>query len=139
MKDSGTLGGRDVLALDDGLVGLDAAGGVVGLHGEDLLQHVGGAVGVERPHLHLAEALAAELRLAAQRLLGDQAVGTGRARVDLVVHHVAELQDVAVADRDGLAELLARAAVVEPRLAGAGQLRHELVARLRRHTCSGCH
>ena len=46
---------------------------VVGLDGEHFLQGVGGAVGFERPDLHFAEALAAELRLAAQRLLGDQA------------------------------------------------------------------
>src|SRR6478609_4704273 len=51
----------DVLALDDRLVGLDAADGVVGLDREHLLQRVGGAECLERPHLHLAEALAAEL------------------------------------------------------------------------------
>src|SRR5207244_3214675 len=68
-----------VVALDDRLVGLDAADDVVRLHGQDLLQDVRGAVSLERPYLHLAEALAAELRLAAQRLLGDQAVRTGPA------------------------------------------------------------
>src|SRR5580698_7185520 len=62
------------LALDDGLVDLGAAEYVVGLGGEQLLQDVGGAVGFERPNLHLAEALATELRLAAQRLLGDKRV-----------------------------------------------------------------
>ena len=78
----------DVLALDDRLVGLDAADRVVGLDREHLLQRVGGAVRLERPHLHLAEALAAELRLTAQRLLGDERVGAGAPRVDLVVHEV---------------------------------------------------
>ena len=67
----------DVLALDDRLVGLDAPDRVVGLDREHLLEGVGGAVGLQRPHLHLAEALAAELRLAAQRLLGDERVGAG--------------------------------------------------------------
>src|SRR5713226_2093669 len=56
-----------VVALDDRLVGFDAADDVVGLDGQDLLQDVRGAVSLECPHLHLAEALAAELRLAAQR------------------------------------------------------------------------
>src|SRR5437868_5213263 len=51
----------DVLALDDRLVGLDTPDGVVGLDREHLLQRVGGAEGLERPHLHLAEALPAEL------------------------------------------------------------------------------
>ena len=46
--------------------------------------------------------------------------------MDLVVDQVAQLQDVALADRDGLTELLACTAIVEPRLTGAGKLRHEL-------------
>src|SRR6266849_8755518 len=68
-----------VVALDDVLVDLGAAVDVVGLDREHLLQRVGGAVGLERPHLHLAESLSAELRLAAERLLGHQTVRTGRA------------------------------------------------------------
>ena len=107
----------DVLALDDRLVGLHAPDGVVGLDREHLLQRVRGAVGLERPHLHLAEALAAELRLAAQRLLGDERVRAGRARVDLVVHEVQQLQDVHVADGHLLLERLAGAAVEERELA----------------------
>src|SRR5918996_5869939 len=59
----------DLLALDDRLVRLHAADDVVALHREELLEDVRRAVGLECPHLHLAEALAAELRLATQRLL----------------------------------------------------------------------
>src|SRR5579884_1713558 len=55
----------DVLALDDRLVDLDPAEDVVGLDGEQLLEGVSGAVRLERPYLHFAEALAAELRLPA--------------------------------------------------------------------------
>src|SRR3546814_7312678 len=40
----------------------------------------------------------AELRLAAQRLLGDEAVGADRARVDLVVDQVVQLQHIDVAN-----------------------------------------
>ena len=101
----------DVLALDDRLVGLHAPDGVVGLDREHLLERVGRAVGLERPHLHLAEALAAELRLAAQRLLGDERVRAGRASVDLVVDQVQQLEDVHVADGHLLLERLAGAAV----------------------------
>jgi hypothetical protein len=72
---------------------------VVRLHRQHFLQRVGGAVGLERPHFHFAEALAAELRLAAQRLLGDQAVRADRARVDLVVDQMVQLQHVDVAHR----------------------------------------
>src|SRR3989440_12995002 len=67
----GDAGLGNVLALDGGLVDLHAAEHVVGLDREDLLERVRGAVGLERPDLHLAEALPAELRLPTQRLLGD--------------------------------------------------------------------
>ena len=101
----------DVLALDDGLVGLDAAEDVVGLDREDLLQHVGGAVRVQRPDFHLTEALTTELRLTTERLLGDERVRAGRTGVDLVVDQVEQLQDVDLADGDRLAERLAGATV----------------------------
>ena len=117
LKDSGTPGSGHVVALDDGLIGLDTAGDVVGLHRQDLLEGIGGAVGLQGPHLHLAEALAAELGLAAQRLLGDQGVGAGGAGVDLVVHQVVQLQEVDVAHGDRVVEPLAGAAVVQPVLA----------------------
>ena len=113
----GDAGLGDVLALDDGLVDLDPAQGVVGLDGEQLLQAVGGAVGLEGPHLHLAEALAAELGLTAQRLLGDHGVRAGGTGVDLVVHQVRQLQDVRVADGDRVVVGLAGAPVVEGDLA----------------------
>src|SRR3954449_12935026 len=113
----GDSGLGDVLALDDRLVDLDATEDIVGLDGEQLLQRVGRAVGLERPHLHLTEALSTELRLTTQRLLSDHRVGAGRPCVDLVVDEVQQLQDVDVADRDVLADRLTGAAVVELRLA----------------------
>src|SRR3990172_10046446 len=42
------------IALDDGLVDLGAAVDVGGLRGEELLEGVGGAVGFDRPDLHLS-------------------------------------------------------------------------------------
>ena len=118
-----------VVAAHDRLVDLGAAGHVVGLHRQHFLQRVGGAVGFERPHFHFAEALAAELRLAAQRLLGDQAVGADRAGVDLVVDEVVQLQHVDVADRHLAIERIAGAPVVERHLPGmieAGEIEHVL-------------
>src|ERR1700693_378564 len=112
-----------VVALDDRLVGLDAADDVVRLDGQDLLQDVRGAVSLERPHLHLAEALAAELRLAAQRLLGDQAVRTSRPGVDLVFHKMSQLEHVDHAHGHGLVELLTGTAVPQPDLAVFRQAR----------------
>src|SRR2546429_2983866 len=106
-----------VVALDDRLVGLHAADDVVRLDGQNLLQDVRGAVGLERPYLHLAEALAAELSLASQRLLGDQAVGAGRTGVDLVLDEVSQLEHVDLTDGHRLVELLAGAAVSQSDLA----------------------
>ena len=107
----GNAGLERVVALDDRLVDLGAADHVVRLHRQHLLKRVGSAVSLQRPHLHFAEALSAELRLAAQRLLGDEAVGADRARVDLVVHEVVELQHVDVAHGHLAIERLAGAAV----------------------------
>src|SRR6185437_1598557 len=113
----GDAGLRHVLALDDGLVDLHAAEHVVGLDREQLLQGVGGAVGLEGPHLHLTEPLATELRLTTERLLGDHRVRAGGPGVDLVVHEVQQLEDVDVADGDRILERLASAAVVQGGLA----------------------
>src|SRR6266566_7062939 len=107
----------DLLSLDDRLVGLDATQHVVRLHGQQLLEDVGRAVGLEGPDLHLSEALAAELGLAAQRLLGDEAVRAGRAGVDLVLHEVMQLEHVDIADGDRTVERLTGSAVAQGDLA----------------------
>ena len=70
-------------------------------------RRVGRAVGFHGPDFHFAEALAAVLRLAAERLLGDQRVRPDGAGVDLVRDQVAELHHVNVADDDFLVERLA--------------------------------
>src|SRR5688572_10233680 len=51
------------VALDDRLVDLSPARDVVRLRGEQFLEDVRRAVGFERPDLHFAEPLSAELRL----------------------------------------------------------------------------
>src|SRR6202035_4397085 len=72
-----------------------------------------GAEGLEGPHLHFAEALATELRLPAQRLLGDHGVRAGRSGVDLVVHQVGQFEDVDEAGGDRVGVDAAGPAVVE--------------------------
>src|SRR3990172_180596 len=101
---------QHVLAFDDGLIRLHAAHDVVALDGEQLLENVRGAVGLECPHLHLSEALTAELRLAAQRLLSDEGVWPGGTSVDLVLDQVHQLHQVDVADGYWLVERLTRPA-----------------------------
>jgi hypothetical protein len=112
----GNTGIRQVLALHDGLVDLGASRDVVGLHGEDLLEGVRGAVGLQRPDLHLPEPLPTELGLSGQGLLGDQGVGSDAPGVDLVVHQVGQLQHVHLPHRDREVEAPAAPAVPEPDL-----------------------
>ncbi len=108
-------------ALDDGFVDLGTTEDVVGLGGEELLQDVGGAVCFKGPDLHLTEALSAELRLTAQRLLGDERVRSDGTSVDLVVDKVRQLEHVDVADGGRLLERFSDHAIVELRLARAGK------------------
>src|SRR5437660_219287 len=112
---------EDIFALDNRFVGLDTTHHVVGLDRQDLLQRVRRAVRLERPHLHLAEALAAELRLTTQRLLRDERVRPRRAGVDLVLDQVDQLEHIDVADRHLLVERLAGAPVAQSDLARLGQ------------------
>src|SRR5690606_14491803 len=85
---------RAVLPLADGLVDPGTAGDVVALDREDLLEGVRGAVCLEGPDLHLPETLPTELRLTGEGLLRDERIGPDRARMDLVVDQVRELQHV---------------------------------------------
>src|SRR6266478_214665 len=110
-------------ALDDGLVNLRAAIDIVRLCREQLLQDVRCAVSFQRPDFHFTEALAAELRLAAERLLRDQRVRPDGTRVNLVVDEMRKLEHVDVADGDRLVELVAAHAVEEVDLAGMRQAR----------------
>src|SRR4030081_3764192 len=80
-----------------------------------------GAVPPQCPHLPLPPALAAELRLAAERLLGDQGVRTGAAGMDLVLDKVSQLEHVDEAHGDLAVEELAGAPVAKTLLAGARQ------------------
>ena len=89
-----------MLALDDVLVDLGTAIDVIGLDGEHFLQHVRRAVGFQCPHFHFTETLTTELSLTTQRLLRDERVRADRARMDLVVDKMMQLQDVDVADCD---------------------------------------
>ncbi len=122
-------GSGDVLALDDRLVDLHAAGDVVGLDRQEFLEGVCGAVSLKGPHLHLTESLTTELRLTTQRLLRDHGVRAGRAGVELVVDQVVQLEDVHVADRDRVRERLAGAAVEQLGLAGGLHQTHAVAVR----------
>src|SRR3990172_1193359 len=108
MERLGNAGLKSRFSFYYGLVYARPAGHVVALDREELLQGVRGAVGLEGPDLHLAEPLAAELGLHAERLLGDEGIRPYGAGVYLVVHEVVELEHVHIAYRHGPLERLAR-------------------------------
>ena len=107
----------DIVSFNDGFIRLDTSDHIVGLHCEDLLQCVRSTIRLKRPDLHLAKALAAKLRLAAERLLGDERIWSRGARVYLIIHQMMQLQHIDAADRDAVLKRLARAPVIEHRLA----------------------
>ena len=109
----GNAGCGHRLALDDGFVGLGAAVDIIGLDGQDFLQDVGGAEGFERPNFHLAETLAAELRLTTQRLLSYQRVRAYGTGMHLVFDHMAEFEHVDDANGGGLVKTFAGAAIIK--------------------------
>ena len=114
-----------MFTTNDVFVNLRTAVHIVGLDRQHFLQDVGGAVSFEGPHFHFAETLTAELRLAAERLLRDERVRTGRTGVHLLDDEVMQLQVVHVADRHRTFERFTRTAVVE---AGLRLRRRELEA-----------
>src|SRR6185503_167924 len=114
---------QGVVAFDNAFVNPRASLHVVGFDGEQFLQRVSGAIRFHGPNFHFAEALAAVLRLAAERLLRDERVRPDSARVNLVRHQVAQLHHVDVANDDFLVEAFAGAAVDQVRLAVVRQLR----------------
>ena len=85
------------------------------------MEVVGGAVSLERPHLHFTEALPAELGLAAQGLLRDQRIRSGGPGVDLLLNQVDQLEDVHLAHGDRLIERFAGPAVDEIHLSEHGR------------------
>ncbi len=100
-----------VVAAHDRLVDLCAARDVVRFDGEHFLEGISCAIGLECPDFHFSEALTAELRLTAQRLLGDKRVRTNRTGMDLVVDKMVQFQNVFVADGHFAVERLARTSV----------------------------
>src|SRR5699024_7178744 len=111
---------RNVVALDDGFVGLHTSYHVVGFHCKDLLQSVGSAVRLQSPYLHLSETLTSELSFTAQRLLCYQRVGACGTRVDLVVYQMMQLQIVHVSDRYRAVKIFSGPAVAETHFTVAG-------------------
>ena len=109
----GYTGSWHWLTLDNRLVCLRASNNIVGLDGENFLQNVAGTEGFECPDLHLTETLTTKLCLTAKRPLSDKTVRADRARVHLVLNHVAKLKEVGDTNSSRLVEHLTCLTVVE--------------------------
>src|SRR3546814_5804140 len=96
-SDLRNTGLKSIVTLGDRFIDLGMTDNVVRLHRQHFLQGVGSAISLQCPDLHLTEALAAELRLTDQRLIGDEAVRPDRTRMDLVINKVVELQHINIA------------------------------------------
>src|SRR3954463_16165497 len=89
-----------VFTLDDVFIHFGATAHIVGLDGEHFLQGISGSICLQRPDFHFAEALAAELGLAAQRLLGNERVRSGGTGVHFVVDQMLQFQNMHITDGD---------------------------------------
>src|SRR3990167_1570129 len=111
-----------VIAIHDVFVHLGPAVHIVRLHSQHFLQRVSRAVGFQRPHFHLPETLTTELRLTTQRLLSNQAVGTRRTGVHLVIDQVVQFQHVHVTNGHRTLKQVTGTAVVQLHLAAFWQV-----------------
>ena len=112
---------RDILALDDGFVGLHTSDYIIGFNSQDLLQGVGCTVCLQGPNLHLSETLSSELCLTTQRLLGNQGVRAGGTCVDLIVYQVMQFQVMHVSDGYRAVEILTGTTVTKSYLTISGK------------------
>ena len=110
-----------ILTLHYGLIGLHSTRHVIRLNRQHLLEVMGSAIGLQRPHLHFTKALPTELGLPAEGLLGYEGIRTCRTGVDFVLHQVNQLHHIDGTNGDRLVEGLSRSAVSEHRLAEEGR------------------
>ena len=89
---------RNIITLNDRLIGLHTAYHIIRLHCKDLLQCVGCTICLKCPYLHLSETLSTKLSFTTQRLLCNQGVWTSRTCMDLIVNQMMQFQVVHVTD-----------------------------------------
>ena len=83
------------------------------------LQRVSRSISLECPNLHLSEALPAELRFSAQRLLCDERIRSRRTSMDLVIHQVMKLEHIHIAYCNTVIKILSRSSVLQLHLSVA--------------------
>ena len=111
----GDAGSWHGITLDDGFVGLAAARNVVGLDGQDFLQHMRSTECLDSPNLHFSETLTTELCLTTEGLLRDERLRTNGTCVHLVLNHVAQFQHVGDTHGCELVEGLTSGTVIQLR------------------------
>src|ERR1700761_9440839 len=112
---------RDIVTLDNGLIGLGTTDDIVGFQGQKFLKNVRSTIRLECPYFHFTKTLATELRLTTQRLLRDQAIRSNRTRVHLIVDHVVQLDDIDDTYRGFLVKPFAGFAIIKMRVTKARQ------------------
>src|SRR5882724_1828331 len=114
---------RDIITLDDRLIGLRTADDIIRLEGEQFLQDIRRAISFQRPNFHFAKTLTTELRFTTQRLLRNKAVWPDAPRVHLIIHHMVQLDDIDDAHGCLLVKPFAGLPIIEIGMAEYGQAR----------------
>ncbi len=97
----------------NGFVNAGPSGHIVRFDRQEFLKGMSRAVGLKRPDLHLSQALASELSLPSQGLLGHQGIGPNRTGMDLLIHQMMQLKQVHIAHGHLMMKGITRSPVVE--------------------------
>src|SRR5450830_296105 len=119
---------EEVISFCETFVSHTSALKIVRFDRQHLLQYGRGTICLQGPYFHFSKALATELCLATDRLLGNESVAASRARVHLVFGQVNQLEDVCLSYGNLAIEVLAKdpvsnvlfAAVIESSFAKKG-------------------
>src|SRR5439155_18006897 len=84
---------------------------------QDFLQNIRPPIGLQRPDFHFTKTLSTELCFTAQWLLRNQAVRTGRTRMDFVLDEVSQLQHIGVTHSNRMVEWFSGSPIEELYLA----------------------
>src|SRR5450756_12627 len=99
---------KEVVSFCETFVSHTSALKIVRFDRQHLLQYGRGTIRLQGPHFHFSKALATELCLATDWLLGNESVAAGRARVHLVFGQVNQLENVCFSYGNLAIEVLAK-------------------------------
>src|SRR5208283_1881128 len=121
MERLGYSGFQYWIAFYNGLIHAGPSADVVALHGQEFLQCMSSAVRLQRPHFHFTKPLAAELGLAAERLLCYERVWSDRAGMYFVGNKMMQFQHIHASNRNRPLERLTCLPIVQGYLSAGGE------------------